>query len=217
MSDIEPTLQEIETALDDSKDYLMTALQYTWLRWLLNRVKTLEAAVMNPTCEWLSNESCPVAYRQRDKLRAAEARVTELEAENRELMIAIRGECGCPAPYLDCPHDEPLFDAVNRLSQRARAAEGRVKSLEAALNAQVIDGERLSQITTEALAMHSEAEAENERLRSALRQSREALRLTREYIGEETLPAADGWAWFDAINIIDAVLAAAVSVESTEP
>lgn len=29
---------------------------------------------------------------------------------------------------------------------------------------------------------------------------REAIRLTREYIGERALPAAEGWEWFDAIK-----------------
>ncbi len=29
---------------------------------------------------------------------------------------------------------------------------------------------------------------------------REAIRLTREYVGDRTLPAVEGWTWFDAIK-----------------
>ncbi len=32
----------------------------------------------------------------------------------------------------------------------------------------------------------------------ALEQCVEALRLTREYVGEEMLPALEGWSWYDA-------------------
>ena len=30
---------------------------------------------------------------------------------------------------------------------------------------------------------------------------REAIRLTREYVGESTLPALPGWSWYDAIEV----------------
>ena len=29
---------------------------------------------------------------------------------------------------------------------------------------------------------------------------REAIRLTREYVGDSTLPALEGWDWFDAVK-----------------
>ena len=29
---------------------------------------------------------------------------------------------------------------------------------------------------------------------------REAIRLTREYVGERMLPAVEGWSWFDAVK-----------------
>jgi len=32
----------------------------------------------------------------------------------------------------------------------------------------------------------------------------EAIRLTREYVGEESLPAVPGWSWFDATQHFDA-------------
>lgn len=31
----------------------------------------------------------------------------------------------------------------------------------------------------------------------------EALRLTREYVGERTLPAIPGWSWFDASVVLE--------------
>lgn len=36
--------------------------------------------------------------------------------------------------------------------------------------------------------------------------AREALRLTREYVGEDKLPAIKGWSWYDATEAIDAYL-----------
>jgi hypothetical protein len=39
-------------------------------------------------------------------------------------------------------------------------------------------------------------------------QAREALRFTREYVGEDTLPAIEGWSWYDATVAIDRYLAA---------
>ncbi len=35
-------------------------------------------------------------------------------------------------------------------------------------------------------------------LEAALEQCVEALRLTREYVGEEMLPPLEGWSWYDA-------------------
>jgi hypothetical protein len=49
---------------------------------------------------------------------------------------------------------------------------------------------------------------ENEQLREALAQAREALRLTREYVGEDVLPALPGWSWHDATVKIDELLGA---------
>lgn len=37
-----------------------------------------------------------------------------------------------------------------------------------------------------------------EEARQLLEQAKEALRLTREYVGEDMLPALDGWSWYDA-------------------
>lgn len=39
----------------------------------------------------------------------------DLKADNEKLRIAING-CQCPAPYTECPHDEPFLAAVNRLT-----------------------------------------------------------------------------------------------------
>lgn len=35
---------------------------------------------------------------------------------------------------------------------------------------------------------------------SDVQQLREAIRLTREHVGARTLPAVEGWAWYDAIG-----------------
>jgi hypothetical protein len=42
----------------------------------------------------------------------------------------------------------------------------------------------------------------------------EAVRLTREYVGEELLPALPGWTWFDACENARAVLATARGEQS---
>jgi hypothetical protein len=54
-------------------------------------------------------------------------------------------------------------------------------------------------------------------LEEALRFASEAIRYTREYVGEERLPAIEGWSWFDATRKIDAVLAAAGEGEDRPP
>jgi hypothetical protein len=35
----------------------------------------------------------------------------------------------------------------------------------------------------------------------------EAFRLTREYVGERTLPAIEGWSWFDATVVLQKAIA----------
>lgn len=37
----------------------------------------------------------------------------------------------------------------------------------------------------------------------------EAFRLTREYVGETTLPAIEGWSWFDATAVLEEAIASA--------
>lgn len=39
-----------------------------------------------------------------------------------------------------------------------------------------------------------------ERMEQSVRLLREAIRLTREYVGESVLPALPGWAWFDVVG-----------------
>ena len=60
----------------------------------------------------------------------------------------------------------------------------------------------------------------DERLEEAERllvMAREALRLTREYVGEELLPDIEGWSHYDATVVIDAFLdSEAASVEAAE-
>lgn len=53
-------------------------------------------------------------------------------------------------------------------------------------------------------------------LRDLLWQAREALRLTREYVGEHQLPAVEGWSWFDAVTAIDAALGVEVEQEADQ-
>ena len=46
-------------------------------------------------------------------------------------------------------------------------------------------------------------------LLAAAKQAREAFHLTREYVGEDALPAFKGWSWYDADNALrDAIDAA---------
>jgi hypothetical protein len=44
-----------------------------------------------------------------------------------------------------------------------------------------------------------------------------AMRLTREYVGEETLPAIEGWSWFDWTKEAEAALAATAPTPPDEP
>ena len=41
-------------------------------------------------------------------------------------------------------------------------------------------------------------EAQRKEAMELLRQVNEAFRITREYVGKDTLPAIEGWAWYDA-------------------
>lgn len=38
---------------------------------------------------------------------------------------------------------------------------------------------------------------------AAIRELTEAIRLTVEYVGNDTLPALEGWSWFDALRKYD--------------
>lgn len=44
---------------------------------------------------------------------------------------------------------------------------------------------------------------ENEAMTNALRECVEAIRLTREYVGEEMLPEIEGWSWYDATIMVN--------------
>ena len=48
--------------------------------------------------------------------------LNDARAERDELRIAIHGGCGCPAPYTECPHDEPLLPALNNARTKLAAA-----------------------------------------------------------------------------------------------
>ena len=48
-------------------------------------------------------------------------------------------------------------------------------------------------------------------LLAATQQAREALRLTREYVGEDALPAIEGWSWYDADNALRTAIDAATA------
>lgn len=43
-------------------------------------------------------------------------------------------------------------------------------------------------------------------LEAVLREAKEGIRLTREYVGEAMLPPIEGWSWYDATRAIDEVL-----------
>lgn len=53
-----------------------------------------------------------------DLIAELAAALRAAEAERDELRIAIHGGCGCPAPYTECPHDEPLLPALNAARRR---------------------------------------------------------------------------------------------------
>lgn len=44
-------------------------------------------------------------------------------------------------------------------------------------------------------------------LQEALATVREHIRLTREYVGKDVLPAIDGWSWYEAMKLIDRLAA----------
>jgi hypothetical protein len=45
-----------------------------------------------------------------------------------------------------------------------------------------------------------------EELKALLVQAVEAIRLTREYVGEQMLPMVPGWSWYDAVTAINSVI-----------
>jgi hypothetical protein len=45
----------------------------------------------------------------------------------------------------------------------------------------------------------------------------EAIRLTREYVGEVALPAVEGWSWFDATGAYNSAVLADLAVELVPP
>lgn len=57
--------------------------------------------------------------------RWAEGSLPHLAETVVELYIAIHGDCGCPPPWDQCPHNEPLLPALNdarRTIERLQAA-----------------------------------------------------------------------------------------------
>lgn len=48
-------------------------------------------------------------------------------------------------------------------------------------------------------------------LTDAAEHAMKAWEITREYVGEESLPALDGWAWFDSMRVLSAALAVPLS------
>lgn len=57
------------------------------------------------------------------------ARAEKAEAERDEHRIAIEG-CACPAPYDECPHDEPFVRLVRRLTEERDAAYAVIRRYE---------------------------------------------------------------------------------------
>ena len=53
----------------------------------------------------------------------------------------------------------------------------------------------------------TENETTTEDVTKVLRQVNEAFRITREYVGEDTLPAIEGWTWYDADCAVRVLLA----------
>lgn len=78
------------------------------------------------------------------------------------------------------------------------------------------EGTMLAWFSGAIMAGYDEARRRNDAepvLIDLLRQAIEALRLTREYVGEDLLPALPGWSWFDATEAAAPFLA----VESPRP
>ena len=69
-------------------------------------------------------ESLPVLAMPKAEVLALVAAAREAE----ELRIAIHG-CGCPAPYDQCPHDEPYLLAEKRLRAERDALRAEVERL----------------------------------------------------------------------------------------
>lgn len=49
--------------------------------------------------------------------------------------------------------------------------------------------------------------AENARLKAACRKALDGFHFTHEYVGEQILPAIEGWSWYDAVLALKAALA----------
>lgn len=60
------------------------------------------------------------------------------------------------------------------------------------------------------------------RAENAVAELAQAIRLTREYVGEEMLPAVEGWSWYDALrrwapDLLDAMTQPETATQATEP
>ncbi|KKM65387.1 hypothetical protein LCGC14_1491870 [marine sediment metagenome] len=55
-------------------------------------------------------------------------------------------------------------------------------------------------------AGHASRDGKVEELRKACKAALDGFHFTREYVGEEMLPAIEGWSWYDAVTKLEAAL-----------
>ncbi|MGW3511195.1 hypothetical protein [Streptomyces sp. NPDC000994] len=87
--------------------------------------------------------------------------------------------------------------------QRADLAEGDVRTLRAGLRANGADPTQIQNLWAQIRLRNRqwrEAKQRAEQAEAAAADLAQALRLTREYVGEDMLPAVEGWSWFDALR-----------------
>lgn len=67
------------------------------------------------------------------------------------------------------------------------------------------DGYMMAFDREETIKIVAEQLATIEKLKGTLEEVGEHIRLTREYVGEDTLPEIDGWEWYEAMKKIKAL------------
>ncbi len=90
----------------------------------------------------------------------------------------------------------------------SRLTDGRLAEIRAKPD---IDPDAAEELLAEVDALRAEAQ----QLREALWRGVEAMRLTREYVGEDVLPVVEGWSWFDWTREALAALAGSSAPETS--
>jgi hypothetical protein len=121
-------------------------------------------------------------------------RATRRDSARNLLARLDRGGLLSPA---DCALLRQHFDAEAREADTARAvAAGNKRHVRMIVPELEAHARKNEQLLTDLHRLR----AELEQAQAAVAELAQAIRLTREYVGEELLPPVDGWSWYDALR-----------------